>query len=319
MSTPTSVNLTELDFGVRPCPLCGGMGFTHLASQDRNLLGIATVGCNRCGLVQTNPRPSAAGLNRFYRDHYRIFYQGATAPDQAYIASLNKDVRLAYTAGFFKDTIGLKRGEVVLDFGCGEGSLFAALRRAGFTGAFYGVELNASFGEYASRYGNARVSNSIRSREPVDLVVMNHVLEHLYDPIGTLRELGKLLKSSGHLYIDVPDAEEYDKIYDLHIAHIYHFTARTLRSLVERAGFVVSRIEKHRPPHHPHSVRLVATLGTLIGPDQFPAERQEALAWSAVRSAGRYRNTVRLRLRRINLLRKLYRTLRWSSVDSTSV
>ncbi len=318
MSTSPSVNLSELDFEIRPCPLCSGMEFTHLASHDRNLLGIATVGCNRCGLVQTNPRPSAAGLHRFYRDHYRIFYQGATAPDQTYIASLNKDVRLAYTARFFKDTIGLKRDDVVLDFGCGEGSLFAALRHAGFTGAFYGVELNASFGEYASRYGNATVSNSIRSREPVDLVVVNHVLEHLDDPIGTLRELGKLIKPSGHLYIDVPDAEEYDKIYDLHIAHIYHFTERTLRTLVERAGFVVSRVEKHRPPHHPRSVRLVATPGSLSGSNELPSVSQEAPAWAAVRSAGRYRNTVRLRLRRIGWLRKLYLALRRSSVESTS-
>lgn len=318
MSIAPNVSLAQLDIGTRPCPLCGGTEFTPLSHQDRNLLGITTVGCNRCGLVQTNPRPSAAGLDRFYRDHYRLFYQGATAPDQAYIASLNKDVRLAYTAQFFSETIGLAPNAVVLDFGCGEGSLFAALRKAGFTGAFYGVELNASFGEYASRYGDAIVSNTIRSREPVDLAVVNHVLEHLDDPIGTLREISRLIKPDGHLYIDVPDVEEYDKIHDLHIAHIYHFSERNLRSLVERAGFTVDRVEKHRPPHHPRSIRLVASPAGAAAPTGLPEARGEQRAWESVRSAGRYRNTIRLRLRRIEWLRKAYLALKRQRVDSTS-
>lgn len=314
MSTSVSINLFDLDFEIRPCPLCGSTTFTHLASQDRNLLGITTVGCNRCGLVQTNPRPSAAGLDHFYRDHYRNFYQGTTVPDKAYIASLNKDVRLAYTAGFFKDAIGLQPGAVVLDFGCGEGSLFAALREAGFTGAFYGVELNASFAEYASRYGNAKVSNSIRSPEPVDLLVINHVLEHLDDPVGALRELRKLIKPSGNLYIDVPDAEEYSRINDLHIAHIYHFTERTLGSLVELAGFTLSYMKKHHPPHHPRSIRLVATPMSFINASTISEASLETQAWKAIRLAGRYRNTIRLRLRRIGWVRKLKMMLKRLSV-----
>jgi len=306
MLTALPIRLNDFDVDIRPCPICGSTDFTHLAHHDRNLLGITTVGCNGCGLVQTNPRPSSVGLDRFYRDHYRLFYQGATAPDQGYIASLNKEVRLAYTARFVADVIGVAPGGVVLDFGCGEGSLFAALRKAGFTGPFYGVELNASFGEYASRYGDATVSNSIRSREPVDLAVVNHVLEHLDDPISSLREIGRLIKPGGHIYIDVPDAEEYDKIYDLHIAHIYHFTERTLRCLVERAGFFVERIEKHQPPHHPRSIRLLAKPMVTARPERLLEAGNEKRAWTAVQSAGRYRNTVRLRLSRIGWLRKLY-------------
>jgi SAM-dependent methyltransferase len=205
----------------------------------------------------------------------------------------------------------VSKQSAVLDFGCGEGSLFAALRKAGFTGAFYGVELNASFGEFASRYGDATVSNSIRSREPVDLAIMNHVLEHLSDPIGVLREIASLLKKDGRLYIDVPDAEEYGSIYDLHIAHIYHFTQRTLKSLVEKAGYTVLLVEKHSPPFHPRSVRLVATPTDVAESSNTFIESSTQLAkeldaWNAVRKSGRAINTVRLRLRRIAWVRRLY-------------
>lgn len=302
-----SIDLRRLGASAQRCPLCGGEQFAPLARHDRNLIGIETVGCRQCGLVQTNPRPSAEGLDTFYRDHYRLFYQGARTPDAAYIATLNKDVRLAKTAAFFSEGIGIGRDAVILDFGCGEGSLFAALRKAGFTGAFYGVELNASFGEFASRHGNALVSNTIRAPEPVDLVVVNHVLEHLADPVGTLHQLGSLLKpESGRLYVDVPDVEEYASINDLHIAHIYHFSTRTLRCLVEKAGFTVERIEKHAPPYHPRSVRVVASFrAPTIRSDC--AAAAEHSAWSAVRRSGRAINTLRIRLRRNRIALSAFR------------
>lgn len=310
MLNTKSINLDQFDLKIQPCPLCKGAEFKQLARHDRNLLGITTVGCNHCGLVQTNPRPTASGLERFYRDHYRVFYQGATEPDAVYIANLNKDQRLAYTAKFFTEKIGLSLNATVLDYGCGEGSLFAALRQAGFSGAFYGVELNSSFGEYASRYGDATVSNSIRSRELVDLAVVNHVLEHLHDPIEILREIRGLIKPDGLLYVDVPDAEEYETIYDLHMAHIFHFTERTLTNIVERAGFSINYVEKHQPPHHPRSIRLVACPNAMPKPKELANPDDELKAWTAVRAAGRYRNTIRLRLRRIGWLRKMYLALK---------
>lgn len=298
--------LEECDFTTQPCPLCQGEQFERLASYDRNLLGITTVGCACCGLLQTNPRPSASGLQRFYRVHYRVFYQDAKQPDQAYIADLKKDSRLAYTANFLANEMCLSLDAVVLDYGCGEGSLFAALRTAGFVGNFYGVELNASFGEYASRYGNAVVSSSISARELVDVAIVNHVLEHLNNPIGILKEIAKCIKPGGFVYIDVPDAEEYKTIYDLHIAHISHFSVKTLSALVQRAGFVVQAVEKHSPPHHPRSIRLVAKPDSSVRAAPLPSPQGEFKAWSAVRAAGRFRNTIRLRLRRVGWLRGIY-------------
>lgn len=299
----------ELALESQACPLCGGTAFTRLAHHDRYLMGLSTVGCTTCGLVQTNPRPNAQALNDFYRLDYRRFYQGTRQPDQEYISAHRKDVRLRYTTDFFATQLALPPEAVVLDFGCGEGSLFAAMRAAGYTGDFFGVELNAEFGEYASQLGNATVFNDVKSPRPVDLVVINHVLEHLLDPVGMLRRLAGVLSPQGRIYIDVPDAEAYEGINDLHIAHLLHFTERTLRQVALAAGLSVERVEKHAPPHHPASVRLVARAGGAAALGPFAPELEKK-AWAAVAHAGRFSNTLRLRLGRIGPLRGAYRAAR---------
>jgi len=301
------VGSVDLQLEIQPCPLCGSSSFTPLARHDRYLMGITTVGCNQCGLVQTNPRPNLRALNDFYRFEYRRFYQGMRKPNQAYIAALHKDVRLQYTADYFVSELDVPPHAVVLDFGCGEGSLFAAMRKAGLAGEFYGIELNAEFGQFASELGNATVFNQIKSPQPVDLLIINHVLEHLLDPVGTLKEVAELLSPSGRIYIDVPDVEEYASINDLHLAHLLHFSARTLRQVASAAELVVQKVEKHKPPHHPASVRLVAARDGAARPPEMDVA-QERRAWAAVESAGRFRNTLRLRLGRIGPLRAIYRS-----------
>ena len=235
----------ELHVTEQPCPLCDERSFKKLASHDRHLLGLITVGCERCGLIQTNPRPDAQGLADFYANHYRKLYQGVTDPSQKYITQYRKDERLRYTARHLLSILDVDERSTVLDYGCGEGSLFIALRAAGFGGRLLGVEPNKNFARYAAEAGQAEVVSTLDLVERVDAVLLNHVLEHLADPVGVLADLGRHMSPDGRLYVDVPNADAYDHVGDLHLAHVFHFTRRTLQALVARAGFEVI----HAPGH----------------------------------------------------------------------
>lgn len=248
----------DLPVSLQPCPLCAGLAFEPLARQDRHLLGLNTVGCRRCGLLQTNPRPDAAGLARFYAEHYRELYQGVRDPNMAYVARYHKDERLRYTVAHLASALSLDDRSLLLDYGCGEGSLFAALRANGYRGRLAGVEPNAQFARYAAQTNQADVQPTIEGFSQIDAVVVNHALEHLADPVGVLRDIRTRLKPGGWLYVDVPDADRYAHVGDLHLAHILHFSARTLPAVVQAAGFEVVRCEPHDPPHHPLSLRLLA-------------------------------------------------------------
>ena len=252
-----------LELSIQSCPACGGNDFSGLNKNDRYSMGLRTVGCNSCGLIQTNPRPSEAGLSLFYEKDYRRFYQGAIHPDQEYIKRHSKDVRLKYTVSFLRNLVDFGSDAAILDIGCSEGTLFSALRSNGYSGELYGVEVNREFAHYAEINNNAKVYSTLNMlKKPCDLVVVNHVLEHLLEPKKFLFDVSRLINDNGILYIDVPDTDEYKSINELHVAHIFHYTARTLSYLIELCGFNVVSCEKHNPPFHPKSIRLVAKKGS---------------------------------------------------------
>ena len=83
-----------------------------------------------------------------------------------------------------------------------------------------------------------------------DVVIMNHVIEHLPDPLMTLKEIHRVLKDGGHLLIETP---RYDTLMFRLLGrrerslscegHVYFFTNDSLRKCYETAGF---RIVEHR-------------------------------------------------------------------------
>lgn len=316
-------NYGSLPLQIHRCPLCDGDAFDTLARCDRYRFGVITVGCRRCGLVQTNPVPDPEALREFYEHHYRALYQAVQRPDERYIGAFGKRERMMYTADFVNRQLHLSDRSLLLDFGCGEGSLFAALREVGYVGRLEGVEADPEFRAYAARLGDARVHDSLEvAREEggrYNGVVVNHVLEHFIDPVALLNSLRDLLCREGLLYVDVPDAEHYSSVNDLHIAHVIHFTRDTLLATLEKAGFEVRTIELHAPPHHPRSLRAVAAKSDQV--TQMHGSRAEmdssVVAWRAIRSIQRRYWLWRLRRRLADApgARSAWRSLRrWASI-----
>lgn len=96
---------------------------------------------------------------------------------------------------------------------------------------------------------------------------MRHTLEHLYHPAVALGEIRRILKDDGILWIEVPNTDSLGKIiFRSHWVgwdtspHLYHFTPKTLSTLLERNGF---RMEKMEFPFY-ISYTLDSSLGKLI-------------------------------------------------------
>ncbi len=274
-----------------PCPVCNGVQFQPLANNDRYRMGVKTGGCLHCGLVQTWPRPTPEEMSEFYQKYYRQYYQSASTPDAKYINRYNKDRRLKYTAKLIAGHVKLFSGMRVLDVGCAEGTLLANLKEQCEGLVLTGVEPSENFSVYAREStGCITYSNidQLKAAEKCnfDMIIVNHVLEHVDDPVAFLAELRGFLVLGGVVYIDVPDIAKYAGAECLHIAHLFHFSQRTLAAAVEKAGFWVLSTETHSPPHHPLSVLCLAEKRDRGSNVAVPCVASEKDAWDKIQRAG---------------------------------
>lgn len=85
-----------------------------------------------------------------------------------------------------------------------------------------------------------------------DLITAFHVIEHLQDPITTLKQFNSLLKENGKIVIEVPNADDalltiYENKPFMEFTywspHLYLYNAHTLRKLGEKSGFRVDFVK----------------------------------------------------------------------------
>lgn len=102
---------------------------------------------------------------------------------------------------------GLPQRAVVLDLGCGSGSLDWAGSQ--FTVVRVDLEFFKAF-----NFVQADAANLPFTADCFDVVISNHSLEHVENLAISLAEIGRVLKSTGCLYIAVPDATTItDRLY----------------------------------------------------------------------------------------------------------
>jgi len=82
-----------------------------------------------------------------------------------------------------------------------------------------------------------------------DAVTMHHVIEHVFDPIATMREIYRILKPGGMVVAVTPNAESQGlRIYGSNWRglepprHIQIFSPQALESTARKAGFESVRV-----------------------------------------------------------------------------
>lgn len=234
-----------LRFTADPCGLCGKAEREVLATRGRGHEPLTTAICRGCGLVSHYPLPSQADLAEFYSKHYRFAYKGGFEPKRKHsLRALHGAIaRAARLAPF------LSAGMQVLDIGASSGEFVHVMARSGFQAS--GIEPNKAYADFARRsYGVSMDTRGFEEAAPRDaslnLVTMNHVLEHVADPWQALRRIHAWLAEDGVLFLEVPNLSATHKQVSniFHKAHIWNFTPETLLLLAWQCGFVPMAGEK---------------------------------------------------------------------------
>ncbi|MEA3416270.1 MAG: class I SAM-dependent methyltransferase [Thermodesulfobacteriota bacterium] len=200
------------------------------------------VRCSVCGLIYVNPQPSAEELVCYYPQTHQ-----SSAP-AAYERS-DARPRVKLVSSLFGGTPGR-----ILDIGCGKGLLLAGLRKKGWK--VFGTELSEVSAQIAGTAGitvyNLPVEECPFEPESFDVATLYHSLEHMTNPLKTLRAVHGLLRPGGSLVVEVPNIGSwYAKAFGtawFHLdapRHLYHFNRHTLRRMLEACGFLVVRESTH--------------------------------------------------------------------------
>jgi SAM-dependent methyltransferase len=156
-------------------------------------------------------------------------------------------------------------GARVLEVGCAEGDLGAALRAAVPGVHLEGIEPSGDATLAASRFDvlhRQRLEDVAFVEARFDRVLAFHVLEHLTDPVAALRRLAGLLPAGGMLVVEVPRRSGHPRVPDdRNREHLHFFCAASLCAMLQRAGLDALRLESggYESPLYPDSLRVLAT------------------------------------------------------------
>lgn len=151
--------------------------------------------------------------------------------------------------------MGLRAGRRgrLLDIGCGNGAFLARMRELGWEVA--GIERDGRAAEAASGKWNipvqvARIDNATVESGSFDVITMNHVLEHLSDPLRNTERMRTWLKSGGEVILTAPNVSALcHRIWRgawQHLdppRHLFLFSKKALCAVLQRAGFSAIRVE----------------------------------------------------------------------------
>jgi SAM-dependent methyltransferase len=173
--------------------------------------------CIACGTVQIMTVPSVADLERYYpKDYYSFAQKQKGALARWLVAQRDRHVLgLRNVAGGLIGRVrmdpviqvlaraGLGPDQRILDVGCGAGRLLDRLARAGFRNVM-GVD------PFIERDTKTAAGVSIRKchlrdvPDSFDVIMFNHSLEHVPDPVAILKDAVLRLAPPGTILVRVP-------------------------------------------------------------------------------------------------------------------
>lgn len=207
--------------------------------------------CSECGCLQIAELPE--DISVYYPSYYYSFVQKVPPLIRKPFLKrvfANRRMKKIYKKrpyGFLqilKPLIVLPTHKI-LDVGCGKGTLICDLFNLGFESVsgvdkYLPEEINYDFGVKIRQQS----LSELKSNE-YDLVMMNHVLEHMDQPLDELRECRRILKDTGCLLIRIPVVSKAWKRYKENWVqldaprHFFIHTEESISILAEKAGFKV--------------------------------------------------------------------------------
>jgi 2-polyprenyl-3-methyl-5-hydroxy-6-metoxy-1,4-benzoquinol methylase len=240
-STQRAIEFLASAGELRPydCVICGSESFEEISEVDRYGFPYPTGICRGCGNIQQHLYYSEQGIATLYSTYYRDIY-GEQEP-AALFRQQQQSGREIHAFVMANGGAGVRS---VLEIGTGAGGILSAFREKGF--AVKGLDFDERYIAMGRSQGvtiNRGGLESLSAVEKFDLIIMNHVLEHIVDVKQLMADVAEHLTDNGMFYIEVPSIESIPSSYRGNLliyyqnAHFVHFTRQSFANLLAVTGY----------------------------------------------------------------------------------
>jgi 2-polyprenyl-3-methyl-5-hydroxy-6-metoxy-1,4-benzoquinol methylase len=274
---------------VGQCPVCGSKqrDVLHRGLKDKIFLSAggewSMYKCQACGSAYLDPRPTIESIGMAYRN----YFTHKSAQDRSTTLAARAALNLAN--GYLKKAYGMQGesanwlgyylaklfpsyrsiadaairhlphpnpGAKLLDVGCGNGDFLVRAQNTGWQ--VTGIDPDPKAAAVARSRGldirDSDIFELDACQERFDGITLNHVIEHVHDPIATLHACHELLKPGGWLWLETPNinaaghrryGESWRGLEPPR--HLVLFTRESLVSVMESQGFTEIADMPYRP------------------------------------------------------------------------
>lgn len=230
---------------MKSCPLCKSQTIKprRESLRDSDTIGVAE--CSECGHVF---------LDSFEHINEHYFEQNEFLKSKGVADTIGRRLKHfeAENRNRFQRVAPLVSNKRAIEIGSGAGALFEMI--APLAANLVGIERTVAFCDRLKEKGYDIRPNLASCPDDVDVILSFHVLEHVDDPVGMLKESYAKLSPGGLIYLEVPniddallalyDVEEYRKFYFFK-DHLHYFSRRTLEDAFILAGLPRPQITGH--------------------------------------------------------------------------
>ena len=285
------------------CYVCGDQGDLIYRDLPDRVYGVGGFWDLRkcknpeCGSTWLDPMPLESELPKAYKSYYTHNPVKGVEHGLVDIRGLVRHLERLWLAILILgrqrravDTMfieSLKPGRL-LEVGCGEGKFLLAMHQLGWEVEGQDVDPGAGASVPDTTRIHVHIGDLLALELPADhydVIAMNHVIEHVYDPITLIRRCFRLLRPGGTLVITTPNPESYGHTLfgsawiGLEVPrHLRLFPPQALRLIAEEADIVAPqtwttparaggllaasrdiKVTGHHAPRSPVTLRQVLT------------------------------------------------------------
>lgn len=159
-------------------------------------------------------------------------------------------------ANLYKFEDYITDADTVLDFGCGGGYLLKNI----IAKEKVGLDVSSAAIQEAKNKNQINAVQHIQELpdDHFDIIISNHALEHIENPLQTIKDLRFKLRKNGKAVFVVPHEDTRGEFKDGDInMHLYTWNQMTLGNLFKVAGYSVKKVDKIQFQWKPEFAKII--------------------------------------------------------------